>query len=311
MNTHSVPANSLNVVASTVAMIKPTNFFSNPETLISNSFQKSGTGIDPEKILEKAQNEFLNFQQTISSQGVHLLKFDENKAARTPDALFLNNWFCHLPDGRAFVFPMQPKNRRNEFRDDVIKSLNAKEVIDLRYLEKENFFLEGTGSLILDHQFKIGYACVSPRTSPQAVEIFKKISGYNIQLFNAFDLSGQAIYHTNVMMALSFKNAIVNLSAITNSSQRNALVESLIKTNRKIIDISHLEMNNFAGNMLFLKATKSNIWVCSEKAYKALSSQNRSLIEAEAPLVHANLDTIETFGGGGARCLLAEVFTQA
>ncbi len=293
----------VNTVASTAVMIKPMSFCANPDTVDSNSFQTGREG-EKSEVLKKSQSEFAVFQQKLIEHGIRILKFDESPTKHTPDALFPNNWFCHLPDGRVFLFPMYPKNRRDEYREDVISSLHAKEIIDLRYLEKENIFLEGTGSLILDHGNKAGFACLSPRTSAKGLAVFSALSGYQITAFDSMDLNGQPIYHTNVMMALSPKHAVMNMSSIKNPAQKELLKNQIKNSGRTLIDISYEEMNSFAGNMLFLK----NHWICSTKAYNALSEPHRKALEAEAPFIHSDLDTIETYGGGGARCLLAEVF---
>lgn len=297
------PHSRLNTVADSVLMIKPQSFCANPETLASNSFQIQGK-LKKDEILKLAQIEFLNFQKVLQEHGIRILKFEESLTQQTPDALYPNNWFCHLPDGRVFVFPMFPKNRRDEVRNDVINSLQAVDVIDLRYLEKESLFLEGTGSLILDHKNKIGFACLSPRTSQAAVDIFSELSGYRIHTFDSVDLSGRPIYHTNVMMALSPEHTVVNLSSVKNAEQKKNLISTIEKTGRRVVDISYDEMNHFAGNMLFLKG----FWVCSTKAYTNLSPEKYAQLATEGLFIHSDLHTIESYGGGGARCLLAEVF---
>jgi hypothetical protein len=295
-------------IATGAVMIKPMSFTSNPETIASNSFQKSSHNEKNETILKKSQQEFLQFQKKLCDHGLKILKFEELLDKKTPDALFPNNWFCQLPDGRVFVFPMFPKNRRDEYRADVIRSLNAKDIIDLRYLERENYFLEGTGSLILDHDKKIGFACLSSRTSQNAVDLFSQLSGYKIATFNSTSFDGSAIYHTNVMMALSPKYAVLCLESIKDPQQKKGIVQLIEKTGRAIVDISYAEMNNFAGNMLFLSNGSENFWICSTKAFSTLSLKNKKILESEATFIHADLNTIETYGGGGARCLLAETF---
>lgn len=289
-------------------MIFPKSFCANPETMESNSFQTRDSHSEKSLILAKAQQEFLDFQKKLSTTGFKILNFEEKLEKFTPDALFPNNWFCHLPDGRVFLFPMFPKNRRDEFREDIVSSLKPSEVIDLRGLEKENFFLEGTGSLILDHQHKMGFACLSPRTSLQALEGFSKISGYEIIHFSAVDQGGLPIYHTNVMMAMSPKHAVVCMDSIQDMNQKEMLSKKLQGIGKTIVKISCGQMNSFAGNMLFIQGSKEYFWACSTLALESLSEGQRRQLNSEALFIHSDLRTIETFGGGGARCLLAETF---
>lgn len=291
-------------------MIFPKSFCSNPDTLDSNSFQSSGLQNEKSNILAKAQSEFNGFQRTLLTSGFQILKFEEDTRHFTPDALFPNNWFCHLPDGRVFLFPMYPKNRRNEFREDIIAALRPKEVIDLRPLADKELFLEGTGSLILDHYNKKGFACLSPRTSPAAVEEFSRLSGYRITTFDSVDTGGKAVYHTNVMMTMSEKHAVICMESVHSVSQKEQIESAVKKIGKTLVPLSYNEMNSFAGNMLFIRGRDSNHWACSTRAYESLSAANRNLLSAEAPFLHSGLNTIETFGGGGARCLLAEVFNE-
>ena len=299
----------MNTVADTVVMIRPATFCSNPETRESNSFQKAPQQADGSLVTKAAQEEFDRFRANLQNNEITVLSFDESPTHLTPDALFPNNWFCHLPDNRLFVFPMYPPNRRAEVRFDILSSLGAKEIIDLRYLEKDQQFLEGTGSLILDHRNKMAYACRSVRTSEIAAREFERFSGYRVFLFSARDESGNEIYHTNVMMALSPRHAVVALDCITDENEKNELVRLLARGGRELLPISAREMNDFSGNMLFLQnAAGRHFWIASTKARSALRPELRERLEKEASFIHNDLNTIETHGGGGARCLLAEIF---
>jgi len=289
-------------------MVFPKSFCSNPDTISSNSFQADNAPSEKNTVLARAQSEFTAFQKKLTSTGFQVMTFQEDTANFTPDALFPNNWFCHLPDGRVFLFPMFPVNRRQEFREDIIRALKPKEVIDLRHLAKENLFLEGTGSLILDHHHKTGFACLSPRTSPQALKYFSELSGYKIVSFNSVDQNGSAVYHTNVMMTMSPQHAVICLDSIPDSEQKRQVQSALTDLGKIIVPISHNEMNSFAGNMLFIQGEENCYWASSSKAYLALSEKNRTQLQTEASFIHSDLQTIETYGGGGARCLLAEYF---
>jgi len=289
-------------------MVFPKSFCSNPDTISSNSFQSTNAASEKNQILKKAQKEFTEFQKKLEATGFKIFCFEEDVTKFTPDALFPNNWFCHLPDGRVFLFPMFPVNRRDEYRADIIESLNPTEVIDLRSLAEAGQFLEGTGSLILDHGLKKGFACISPRTSLPALQRFSELSGYEIVSFDAVSSEGAAIYHTNVMMTMSPQHAVICMDAIQDEKQKQLVTSHVQLMGKKMVSISYSEMNSFAGNMLFICGEESNYWACSTQAYEALSESLRARLSAEAPFVHADLKTIETYGGGGARCLLAEYF---
>lgn len=283
-------------------MVRPGSFCSNPETLDSNHFQKNVSSKD---ILASAQKEHETLLNLLRKNGIEILNFDEDLSANTPDALFPNNWFCQLPDGRTFIFPMQAQNRRREVRHDVIDRIKKDEVIDLTSFAEKNMFLEGTGSIIFDHEYKLAYACYSPRTSPDLLKEFGEISGYKIIGFKASDQNGKEIYHTNVMMAMGLKTVVINMSAV---DDKELLYETFTQTNKLIVDISHDQMNNFAGNMLLLKGKDKLHWVCSTRAYDALSALQKKTLEQDGEFLHSSLNTIEDIGGGGARCLMAEVF---
>ncbi len=289
-------------------MVFPKSFCSNPDTISSNSFQSESSQTAKGVILEKAQKEFSDFQKKIISTGFKILAFEENIEKFTPDALFPNNWFCHLPDGRVFLFPMFPENRRDEYREDIIQALDPKEVIDLRNFADKNLFLEGTGSLILDHRLKTGFACLSSRTSLLALEHFSKLAGYKIISFNSVDTKGDDIYHSNVMMTMSPQHVVICMDSIQDQKQRQTVEDAVKEMGKTLVPISYDEMNSFAGNMLFIKGTNSYHWACSTQAYESLSETNRARLASEGSFVHSDLKTIETFGGGGARCLLAECF---
>ena len=295
--------------AGSVVMVFPKSFHSNPETQDSNAFQKVQMKADNNLILQKAQSEFLFFQKKLTEAGIQIHSFSEDTSQSTPDALFPNNWFCHMPDGRVFLFPMQAINRRREVRSDIIDSIPHSEVIDMTNRTERSQFLEGTGSVILDHQNKMAYACLSPRTSIETLNEFSVLSGYRLITFKSCDQNNTPIYHTNVMMALSPKTAVINLESIQNPLEKAQVVQALKSSGRQIVDITFEQMNQFAGNILFLK-NKSNktFWVCSEKAYNAFTRENKFMLQQDGELLYAPLDTIETYGGGGARCLLAEIF---
>lgn len=302
--------NTIMPPAGRVIMVRPATFCSNPETRESNAFQNSG-GSASTDVLTAAQKEFDGFQAVLEKQGIRILKFTEaaSSAGPTPDALFPNNWFMHFPDGRVFLMPMQAPNRRREYRADIVAALAPREVIDLRGLAGEGHFLEGTGSLIPDHTAKVAYAARSPRTSDRALDIFYEKSGYEIIRFDARDASGRAIYHTNVMMALGTATAVVNLDSIPEGNEKNRLIGRLTESGRTVVPVTYEQTLSFAGNMLLLQnRQKQNFWVCSEKAHRSLTPEQRDILRRDGEFLVSDLNTIETYGGGGARCLLAEAF---
>ncbi len=297
----------LSLIANTVVMIRPLTFCSNPETISSNSFQKSSSD-SPLVILKKAQDEFDLFQEKLKASGIEILSFEEKAGANTPDALFPNNWLAQMPDGKVYLFPMQAKNRQKEVRKDILKKIKATETIDLTPYIERNQFLEGTGSLVCDHRAKIAYACLSPRTSPDLLREFSEISGYRVVAFHSLDRGGKDIYHTNVMMAVGERNVVVNLSSIP-ESDRKIVTSSLQESGKNIVAITHDQMENLAGNMLFLQNKNGKkFWVCSTRAYDSLTKEQKEVLEREGTFIHSALTTIEDIGGGGARCLMAEIF---
>lgn len=297
--------------ATTVLMVRPLTFCTNQETISSNSFQKDSGNIPATEVIARAQEEFDEFQDTLAQHDIGIIRYDEVPGAETPDACFPNNWFCQLPDGRIFVFPMQAKSRRREVRKDILDALKKNGLIDLTAHAEKEFFLEGTGSLILDHGNKLAYACLSPRTSPEVLKEFAGHSGYKVVPFSSFDKNGARVYHTNVMMALGETSVIINLSSVTDEKERNELLRHFQETGKTVVDICHRQMSNFAGNMLFLaNPAGSKFWVMSTRAWSVLTSAQRAVLEREGKLIHSPIPTIEDYGGGGVRCLMAEIFVS-
>lgn len=238
------------------------------------------------------------------------MKCEEVPGANTPDACFPNNWFCQLPDGRVFVFPMQAQNRRREVRQDILQKIKKTEVIDLSSHAERGLFLEGTGSLIFDHAHKLAYACVSPRTAPALLKEFSELSGYETVGFTSHSEEGKAIYHTNVMMALGPKNVVINMSSLNTAPEKERLLSLFAMTGKYVIDISHDQMCSFAGNMLHLSNKNGEeFWVMSTRAYDCLSFEQKQRLMEDGRILHSPIPTIEDFGGGGVRCLMAEIFT--
>jgi len=246
---------------------------------------------------------------------VEVVVFQDPGTDHTPDSIFPNNWVSFHEDGRVVLYPMQAHNRRLERKISLVEALKEQhgyrtgQILDLSYFEALDKFLEGTGSMVLDRENKIAYACLSPRTHPEVLDTFCELMGYAPFAFEATDTKGVPVYHTNVLMSVGNKIAIVCLEALSNSLESRALVRQLEKTNKLVIPITLAQMNNFAGNMLHVQTLVGEpLLVMSEQGYKSLHEDQVALIESVTNVLHTNLAHIERYGGGSARCMMAEVF---
>ena len=295
-------------------MVRPANFGFNEETAVSNAFQKKQPGKDDVNML--AQREFDRMVKILCANGVEVIVVDDTIEPNKPDAIFPNNWVSFHNDGTVFLYPMQAENRRLERREDIISRLenqfSIKHIIDLSRFELENKFLEGTGSIVLDRENKIAYACISPRTDRGVLTMFCEQAGYTAITFDAVDQRGQAIYHTNVMMCLGSQFAVICFDAISNPHEKIVVGESLASTKKEIIEISFEQMNQFAGNMLEVRNKADEILiVMSQSAYNSLFENQKNILKQFGKLVYADISTIESVGGGSARCMMAEVHLPA
>jgi hypothetical protein len=293
-----------------ILMIRPVSFGFNEQTAESNAFQTRSA--DQQQVQAKALTEFDGLVQTLRANDVNVTVIDDTAQPHTPDAIFPNNWVSFHADGEVFLYPMQAANRRLERREDIIRKLgdnfNVKHVIDLSRFERESKFLEGTGSMVLDRGNKIAYACPSPRTDENVMATFCKQTGYNAVTFHAVDQNGLAIYHTNVLMCVGTNFAVICLDSISDTFEKEEVTNSLKTTGKQIVDISFDQMNHFAGNMLEVKNNKGDtLVVMSQSAYNSLTYEQKSVLSTFGKLVYADINTIETNGGGSARCMIAEV----
>jgi hypothetical protein len=297
-----------------ILLIRPSNFVFNSETEASNAFQVKVSESE-DVIKERAFAEFEAFASTLKSKGVNVLVFDDTQLPAKPDAIFPNNWVTFHSDGTVILYPMFAHNRRHERRKDIIDSLKnnfkVTNVVDLSKYEKENKFLEGTGSIVFDHDNKIAYACLSPRTNR---ELFVRVCDYlhyKPIYFYSHDKGGKEIYHTNVMMCIGEKFVVICLDSITNKQERENVLHSLSSTGHQIIDISFEQMNQFAGNMLAIKNNnEQNLLVLSQTSFDSLTTEQKVELEKYSKLIPLSIRTIETIGGGSARCMIAEVFLK-
>jgi hypothetical protein len=295
-----------------ILLVKPSRFLFNTETAGSNTFQQDMSG-DAGAFSATAIREFEVFEETLRSAGVNVIVFEDTAQPQKPDALFPNNWVSFHHDGRVLLYPMFAPNRRAERRPDIIQKLKehfyVKEIIDLSSHEQEGKFLEGTGSIVFDHINRLAYACISPRTNK---ELFLKVCGlldYKPFYFHAGDRGGMAIYHTNVMMCVAEKFALVCLESIAEPGEKKLTSEALAESGHTIIDISIPQMNHFAGNMLAVKNKQDrDVLVMSQSAWDVLTGKQRDLIGRFCSPLPIPVKTIESIGGGSARCMMAEVF---
>ncbi|HXI00808.1 MAG TPA: arginine deiminase-related protein [Sphingobacteriaceae bacterium] len=294
---------------SNILMIRPVNFAYNEQTAGNNAFQNRTQNQD---VQDAALSEFDEFVKILKENEVNVMVINDTPSPHTPDSVFPNNWISFHADGSIFLYPMQAENRRLERKQEIIDHLKkdylVNTVYDLSYFEKNNRFLEGTGSLVLDRENKIAYACISPRTDQKVLNEFCLKSAYSLVYFNSVDGNGMAIYHTNVMMCIGSEFSVVCLDSVADKNEKEKLQKSLTDSGKEIIEISLDQMNQFAGNMLQLSTkNKEQLLVMSNNAYKSLLQQQISRLEHYCKLVYAPLDTIESTGGGSARCMIAEI----
>jgi hypothetical protein len=291
-------------------MIKPVAFDFNAETAVNNAFQQQG---NRENAQQKAEAEFDGFVQRLTDAGVDVTVVQDTPVPHTPDSVFPNNWISFHQDGSIVLYPMYAVNRRAERKQHVLDTIaNKFEVthqIDFTAKEKEDQFLEGTGSMVLDRDQKIAYACLSPRTDKAVFEEWCNKMMYTPCSFYSVDENGGEIYHTNVMMCVADRYVVICLDSIRDKNERQQVIATILNSGKTIIEISYKQMNRFAGNMLQVENTKAErLLVMSSQAYHALTSEQVTQLESYNPIIHSDLSTIESNGGGSARCMLAEVF---
>ena len=301
-------------ITKNILMIEPVSFNYNAETALNNYFQKNDANFSKPQIQKKALEEFNNFVKLLRSKQVNVHVIKDTIHPLTPDSIFPNNWISFHSNGEVLIYPMFANNRRLERRTEIIEQLQneyfVSEVKSLVHYEDKSIFLEGTGSMILDRTNKICYASISLRTNKSIVLDFCDQLNYKPVLFNSFqDVDGKRlpIYHTNVMMCVASDFAIVCLDAIDSQDEKNSVINSLITTNKEIIQISELQANKFAGNMLQVQGDKKYL-ITSESAFNTLSEKQIQKIESYCSILYSDLKTIEKFGGGSARCMMAEIF---
>jgi hypothetical protein len=290
-------------------MIRPVQFAFNAQTAVNNAFQVAGTEQNPQ---EKALEGFDAFVSLLRKNAVDVTVVPDTVQPHTPDSIFPNNWVSFHADGRICLYPMFAANRRLERKTHVLEVIYDKfsstGVYDFSHYESRDLFLEGTGSMVLDRDHKIAYACLSPRTNKEVLDDFCLKMNYKPVCFHAFDENNQAIYHTNVMMCVGDAYVVICLNSITDPVEREETISTIRAAGKEIIDISLDQMNHFAGNMLQVSnGSGEKLLIMSSQAYRSLRPDQLVKLESYNTILHSSLETIESNGGGSARCMMAEV----
>ena len=297
-------------------MIRPVAFRMNEQTAVNNYFQE-GLQLTNEEINLKAQQEFDAFVEKLRFVGVRVIVVDDDKKLDTPDSIFPNNWISFHEDATAAIYPIFAENRRRERRAEIFEAIEEegyfiKSVIDYTDAEQEGLFLESTGALLLDKPNEKAYCALSPRASEDLLIEFCEDFEFTPVIFTAYqDVGGKRlpIYHTNVMMCLAEDFAVICLDSIDDVKERKNVVKNLKADGKEIIEITEAQLHHYAGNMLQVMGTDEKKYlIMSEAARKSLTSQQIKRIEKHCEILSADLKTIETCGGGSARCMMAEVF---
>ncbi len=303
-------------ITNTILMIRPVNFRMNEQTAVNNYFQEE-INLKDQAINVKAQAEFDVFVDTLRAKGVQVIVVEDTLEPDTPDSIFPNNWVSFHENGTVGLYPMFAENRRKERREDVLDRLEEEgfvieNIVDYTSAEDEGFFLEGTGSIMLDRVHKKAYCALSARADEELFIEFCEDFEYTPIIFTAnqtVDGKRLPIYHTNVMMCLAETFSVICLDCIDDKSERKNAVGHLKQDGKEIIAITEQQMHHFAGNMLeVLGKGDKRFLVMSSAAFKSLNTKQIQQIERHCEIIHSSLETIETCGGGSARCMMAEVF---
>ena len=293
-------------------MIRPVNFQFNEETAVNNAFQQAN---DDGEVQQKALKEFDAFVSVLQDAGVDVTVINDTPTPVTPDSIFPNNWISFHEGGSIVLYPMYAVNRRAERKPHVLEALKQKfqinVTIDFSGKEENNQFLEGTGSMVLDRTNQIAYACLSPRTEQHLFEEWCTKMGFRGCSFHSVDEQGGEIYHTNVMMCVADRYVVICLESIRDAVERENVIETIQSSGKEIIEISYGQMNHFAGNMLQVENKEGKTFlVMSSQAFEALNTQQIEKLSTFNPILHSSLYTIEKNGGGSARCMMAEIFSN-
>ncbi|CAN1543968.1 Amidinotransferase [Flavobacteriaceae bacterium] len=300
-----------------ILMIRPVAFRMNEQTAVNNYYQKVLDGLLPATVNAKAQQEFDVFVEKLRAVGIDVTVVDDRENSDTPDSIFPNNWISFHGNGDVVLYPMFAENRRQERREDILDTLEEKgfiinNIMDYTSAEEDGFFLEGTGSLVLDRENGKAYCALSPRADEELFIEFCEDFEFSPVIFEAYqtvDSERKLIYHTNVMMCIGETFAVICADCIDDKKERKMVLDSLKGDEKEVILISEDQVNNFAGNMLELKGMDDRRYlVMSASAHQSLTKKQVAQLEEHVTILSSSLDTIEACGGGSARCMMAEIF---
>ncbi|WP_281322691.1 citrulline utilization hydrolase CtlX [Flavobacterium aestivum] len=300
-----------------ILMIRPVAFRMNEQTAVNNYYQKVLDDLLPATVNAKAQQEFDVFVEKLRAVGVDVTVVDDKENSDTPDSIFPNNWISFHGNGDVALYPMFAENRRLERREDILDTLEEKgfvihNIMDYTSAEEDGFFLEGTGSLVLDRENGKAYCALSPRADEELFIEFCEDFEFTPVIFEAFQTVNnerKLIYHTNVMMCLGETFAVICADCIDDKKERKMVLDSLKGDDKEVILITEDQVNNFAGNMLEVKGTDDRRYlIMSDSAYQSLTKKQIAQLEEHVTILSSSLDTIEACGGGSARCMMAEIF---
>ncbi len=305
-----------NFVTNTVLMIEPVSFQMNEETVKSNYYQKQDDTIPSKHVQQFALEEFLGLKEILQSNGIQVISIKDTISPFTPDAIFPNNWISFHRNEKVVLYPMLAENRRKERRLDILDTIalsgfKYRKIIDYTSFETENKFLEGTGAMVLDRKNNVAYCSLSSRADKSLFMQFCSENKYKPVTFTSFQTVEnyrKPIYHTNVMMSIGTDYAMICLDAIDDLSEREKVLLSLKNSGKEIIKLTEDQIASFAGNTLLLKGNNSDIIVMSNRAKKSLTEVQILQLEKFGKIVSVSIPTIEKFGGGSVRCMLAEIF---
>lgn len=301
----------------TILMIRPVAFRMNEQTAVNNYYQKVIDNILPETVNAKAQQEFDAFTEKLRAAGINVIVVDDTVSPDTPDSIFPNNWVSFHENSDVALYPMFAENRRHERREDILDAIEEKgfaieNIVDYTTAEEDSFYLEGTGSIVLDRVNQKAYCALSPRADEELFIEFCEDFEYTPVIFEAFhNTNGERkhIYHTNVMMCIGDAFAVICADCIDDKKERKAVLKSLKEDDKEIILLTEEQLNHFAGNMLQVEGTNGKTYlVMSNAARQILTDEQVAKIEKHTEILSAGLDTIEACGGGSARCMMAEIF---
>jgi len=307
----------MNQITNTILMVRPVSFRTNEQTAVNNYYQKVLDSLTPETIQFKALQEFNDYVSKLKEIGVQVIVIDDTNEFDTPDSIFPNNWISFHKNGDVALYPMFAENRRLERRDDIFEVLEdldfvIENIIDYTAAEQEELFLEGTGSLLLDRQNKKAYCTLSPRAEEDLFIEFCEDFEYTPVPFVSYQTVNNKrlpIYHTNVIMCLGEKFAIICLDSIDDKKERKNVLKHLKEDGKEVINISEDQVNNFTGNMLQVIGKNDERYIImSKSAHESLTKQQINQLKKHGNILSSSLDTIEACGGGSARCMMAEIF---